>query len=324
MRETIEMKLDEFKRRHLEPFRKKVEDGTFEKIDYATWRIWNKSDDSKWVSIHYGDHYVEIAIEDMGWTFPDWDHSFGTYMKLPNTILGKTYTDEMKEIMLNIEEKKENGNMNNIVNFDFGPCTGNDNIRMSIYGIAVKNANGTFVSYDATNAAIMDVEIFNFDGAKFLYKMPVAIKDVAVGDVVIHARKPMFVTEVLAASKSLKVVDPINGEIKEIMLTRSPFGFDFATKIVNFLGNMGNATSANADNPFGNLWMLMLADDVANSDNLLPLMLMSQSGKMDPMMMFALMGNKDSNNLLPFLMMANMNKNSGCTCGGNCGSTEAE
>jgi hypothetical protein len=320
MKETMEMQLDDFKKRYLEPFRKEVEDGSFEKIDYSTWRIWNKSlDASQWVSIYYGEHCVEITIDDMTWTFSDWDHSFGSFMKLPDTILGKAHIDEMKEIMKNIENK-ENGNMKNMINFDFGPCTGNDNIRMSIYGIAVKNANGTFVSYDATNTAIMDVDVFNFDGAKFLYKMPVAIKDVAVGDVVIHSRKPMFVTEVLVKSKSLKVIDPVNGEVKEIMLTRSPFGFDFATKIVNFLGNMG---SANADNPFGNLWMIMLMNENDSMDNLLPLMMMNQGGgNIDPMMMFALMGNKGDNSLLPFLMMSNMNKNTGCTCGSQCGSAE--
>lgn len=305
------MRISTFKEQYLEPFRKKVEEGMFEKIDYSTWRIWNKYEDSRLVLVYYGEHTTEITIDDMGWTFPDWDHSFGSYMK----TLGKTYTDEMKEI-----ENKENDNMKNMINFDFGPCTGNDNIRMSIYGIAVKNANGTFVSYDATNTAIMDVDVFNFDGAKFLYKMPVAIKDVAVGDVVIHSRKPMFVTEVLVKSKSLKVIDPVNGEVKEIMLTRSPFGFDFATKIVNFLGNMG---SANADNPFGNLWMVMLMNENDSMDNLLPLMMMNQNGSsIDPMMMFALMGNKGDNSFLPFLMMSNMNKNSGCTCGNQCGSAE--
>lgn len=305
------MRIDQFKEQYLEPFRKKVEEGVLEKIDYSTWRIWNKFEDSRLVLIYYGEHTTEITIDDMVWAFPDWDFSFGSYIK----TLDKTDTDEMKNI-----ENKENDNMKNMINFDFGPCTGNDNIRMSIYGIAVKNANGTFVSYDATNTAIMDVDIFNFDGAKFLYKMPVAIKDVAVGDVVIHSRKPMFVTEVLVKSKSLKVIDPVNGEVKEIMLTRSPFGFDFATKIVNFLGNMG---SANADNPFGNLWMIMLMNENDSMDNLLPLMMMNQNGgNIDPMMMFALMGNKGDNSLLPFLMMSSMNKNTGCTCGNQSGSAE--
>lgn len=268
-------------------------------MDYQTWR--NLVNLTGHIEIVQSATHFEIIDTDNAEAFAfQWDDcSFGTFLM-----------DKFKQELLNEEENKENDNMKNFVNFDFGPCTGNDAIRMSVYGIAVKNANGTFVSYDVTNQNIMDVDVFNFDGAKFLYKMPVAIKDVKVGDVVIHARKPMFVTEVLADSKSLKVVDPVNGEKKEIILTRSPFGFDFATKIVNFLGNVCGNSFANADNPFGNLWMMMLMDENSNMDNMLPFMMMSQGGNnIDPMMMFALMGNKGNDNLLPFLMMSSMNKN---------------
>ena len=234
--------------------------------------------------------------------------------------------DDVKQMIkeeINNNKNEENDSMKNIVNFDFGPCTGSDAVRLSVYGIAVKNANGTFVSYDASTQSIMDVDIFNFDGAKFLYKMPVAIKDVKVGDVVIHARKPMFVTDVAINSKSLKVVDPVSGEKKEIILTRSPFGFDFATKIVNILGNFSNG-AATSDNPFGNMWMLMLMNEDNSSDSLLPLMLMNQGGSnIDPMMALALMSGKNDNSFLPFLLMANTN-NKTCACGGNCSAHKAE
>lgn len=78
----------------------------------------------------------------------------------------------------NVDNKKGNKKMK-AFNFDFGPCT-TDNIRMSMYGLAVKNANGTWVSYNPESKEIIDVDIFNFDGGKFLYKMPVAIKDIAL------------------------------------------------------------------------------------------------------------------------------------------------
>jgi hypothetical protein len=154
--------------------------------------------------------------------------------------------------------------------------------------------------------------------------MPVSIKDICVGDVVIHMKKPMFVKSCNYIAKTLTVVDIYNGETKDIILTRSPFGFDFATKIVNFLGNIGGNSAANADNPFGNLWMFMLMNDNGDTDNILPFMLMSQNGgNIDPMMMFALMGNKGDTSWLPFLMMSNANKPHTCSCGGNCGSTES-
>ena len=138
-------------------------------------------------------------------------------------------------------------------NFDFGPVNPSM-VRMSLYGLAVKNKAGTWVSYDAKAGDIMDVDILNFDGAKFLYKMPVAIKDIAIGDVVIHNGIPMFVIAIATSGAYITAVDPINGERKDIMLPKSPFGFNFATKVVNFLGNAFN-TAATAENPFGNMWM---------------------------------------------------------------------
>lgn len=198
---------------------------------------------------------------------------------------------------------------NKMIKFDFGPCT-HDNIRMSMYGLAVKNAAGTYVSYNAADGSIMDVDIFNFDGGKFFYKMPVAIKDIQAGDIVIHNRKPMFVIEILAETKGLKVVDPFNGERKEIMLSRSPFGFDFATKVVNLIGNLGDiGGEANADNPFGNMAMMMLLcgnDEEISMNDILPFMLMSQ-GQINPFMAMMLCGGNTKDNMLPLMFAMNPN-----------------
>lgn len=228
---------------------------------------------------------------------------------------------------LNLEKTKENDKMKGF-NFDFGPCT-NNAVKMSLYGLAVKNSTGTWVSYDPKSETIIDVDILNFDGAKYLYKMPVAIKDIAVGDVVVHMGKPMFV--IGSTSKSLHVVDPISGERKEIMLTRSPFGFDFATKIVNFLGNFMDS-AATPDNPFGNMWMLMLArgDNSNDISNILPFMLMSGNNALNanPMMMYFLLGNKSGNDsLLPLMFMMNNNIPAPahtCKCGGDCACEKAD
>lgn len=173
-------------------------------------------------------------------------------------------------------------------NFNFGPCDV-DNVRASVYGIAVKNASGTWVSYDAAKHAIVDVDSFNFS-AKYLYKMPVAIKDIKAGDVVIHAHKPMFITKV--NDNSFWAVDPVDGENKEIMLTLSPFGYSYCTKVVNMLDCMTNNTAPSPDNPFGNLMPMLLI----NNDKIDPVMLMCMSGgKLDmsnPMMMYFLMEGK--------------------------------
>lgn len=214
--------------------------------------------------------------------------------------------------------KKENVKMKTF-NFDFGPVNGNI-IRMSMYGLAVKNKAGTYVSYNVGNDEIVDVDIFNFDGAQFLYKMPVAIKDIAVGDVVVHQNIPMFVVEVPADGKTLYAVDPVNGEKKEIMLARSPFGFNFATKVVNFLGGMFNG-SATAENPFGNMWMLMAMGENKDMNSMLPMMMMAQGNNMDPSMMMMFMAMKDNpNDMLPLMFaMQNMSKPvASNSCDGHC------
>ena len=217
-------------------------------------------------------------------------------------------------------EKKEISTMKGF-NFDFGPMNGNV-VRMSMYGMAVKNKVGTWVSYDAKAGEIMDVDVFNFDGSKFMYKMPVAIKDVAVGDIIVHMSVPMFVIGKSEDGKAVIAVDPVAGERKEIVLTKSPFGFNFITKVVNFLGDA--FSSADASNPFGNLGlMLMMSEDGNGVKDMLPLMLMANGGNVDmsnPLMMYALMsGDGKMGDMLPFMLMMNANKPAAhvCNCGHN-------
>ena len=229
-----------------------------------------------------------------------------------NTIVSNTMTVSAETTTKNEENSIMKG-----FNFDFGPVNPAV-VRKSIYGLAVKNKTGTFVSYDAAHEEIMDVDVFNFDGAKFLYKMPVAIKDVAIGDVIVHMNVPMFVTGKAENGKAVYAVDPVAGERKEIMLTKSPFGFNFVTKVVNFLGNSFNA---DASNPFGNLGlMMMLSEDNKGMGDMLPLMMLSGNVPMDSnMLMMLAMSNSDKmNDMLPFMLMMNANKPAAphvCHCG---------
>lgn len=195
--------------------------------------------------------------------------------------------------------KKENSNMKDMFNFDFGKIT-SDAVRVSMYGIAVKSVDGHYVSYDNKTHSVMDVEILNMPAGDFLYKMPVAIKDIKAGDVVIHNRTPMFVVEVHAST--LKVVDVREGTEKEIYLTKSPFGFNFATKVVSLMDMTG--AKADESNPFGNMLPFLMLGDGKSVD---PMMIMlATGGKMDmsnPMMLYFLMKDGNKNDMLPFLMM---------------------
>ena len=201
---------------------------------------------------------------------------------------------------------KENDSMNLFKNFDFGSCE-NDNVKMSMYGIAVKNANGTWVSYDAKSESVVDVDILNFD-AKYLYKMPVAIKDVKAGDTIIHCRKPVFVTK--NENGKILCVDPAAAEEKIVLPVKNMFGFDFVVKIVNLFEGMNGFEAPSADQPFGNnLWMFMMLEDKGNMSDLLPLMLLSNNENgFNPLMLLALSNDKtSSNDLLPLLLLSQAN-----------------
>ena len=194
---------------------------------------------------------------------------------------------------IKVEEKKEN--MKGF-NFDFGPCS-DDKVHISMYGIAVKNAAGTYVSYNAESGEIIDVDILNFDGAKFLYKVPVAISDIKIGDVIIHNRKPMFVIKNDDAPSSFKCVDVVNGEKVDIIPTKNMFGFNFMTKVVSLFNSIGD-TAPSPEAPFGN----MLPFFMMNGDmDPMMMMFMMKDNKMDPMMMM-LMCQKDKDMTMPLMM----------------------
>lgn len=259
-----------------------------------------------------------------------WENSYYPRVELEkenNRLVERIEKNINTDLHGSVKKEKEN---NMKFNFDFGPVVGND-VRMSLYGLAVKNKSGAYVSYDAKSGDIMDVDILNFEGAKFLYKMPVAIKDIAIGDVIVHHKAPMFVVAIAANGGYVTAVDPIAGERKEIMLTKSPFGFNFVTKVVNLLGNLnGGATN---DNPFGNLGlMLMMGDGNKDMEDLLPLMLATGNGgalgNMDmsnPLMMYLILGNGTMDKFLPLMFLANNAAPvHNCTCGGHCGENPAQ
>ena len=201
------------------------------------------------------------------------------------------------------EKEKENDNMSNSVfKFDFGPVNDTGRVSVSMYGLAIRNRAGGWVSYDKNSGNIMNVDIMNsVNLIKYLYKVPVAIKDIRPGDTVVHLGIPVFVSKVLETG-SLLVVDVYDGEEKIIMPTRNAFGFNFYTKIVSL---MDFSTPATADSPFGNMWMLMMMGD----NGIDPMMLMMMNGgKMDmsnPMMMYMLMKDGNTNDMLPLMLMMN-------------------
>lgn len=203
------------------------------------------------------------------------------------------------------ENKEDIMNTNSMFNFDFGRVT--DSVRVSTYGLAIKGVDGRYVSWDNKNKSVMDVEVLSMPGSEFVYKMPVAIKDVKVGDVVVHNRVPMYVTAVNA--QTLTVVDIREATEKTIYPVKSPFGFNFVTKVVSLFDSVNGTASADA--PFGNMLPFMLMGN-KDMDPMMLMMMMNQGGNANimsnPMMMYFLMKDGKGSDMLPFVMMGMMNQ----------------
>jgi hypothetical protein len=205
----------------------------------------------------------------------------------------------------NNKETDKTMNTANVFNFDFGPVTGS-NIRMSMYGYAIPNKAGKYVSYDADTDRMMDVQILNFNCEGLFYKVPKALGKIEIGDVVFHNGIPVFVEDV--EDNRLTVIDPQDGTEKTIMPAQSPFGFDYVTTLVSLVDGFCGECDPDEDNPFGNMLPFLFMSNGDMKNNLLPLMLMGE-GKMDfsnPLMLLALSsdGKMDMNN--PLMIMAMM------------------
>lgn len=231
-------------------------------------------------------------------------------------IAGGTIQSEIDKIKVQLdqinnksENKKENKDMNFFKNFEFGPVK-NDAMRLSPYGIAVKNLDGSWVSYDSASDSIIDVDVFNFEGKNLIYKIPVAPHTIHAGDMIVHQGKGMYVVaDVCEGDTCVSVIDPRAGESKEILFTKSPFGFTFIVKLVSLLDMSG--IDANPDNPFGNLWPLaLMGDKDCDAATMMAMMMMMNNegcnfDMSNPMMMYALMSGDNKDMLLPMMLMAN-------------------
>ena len=262
--------------------------------DYLTWNKYdgNTISSTKSNSVYINDINVEQALKDLAKTAEAVGPAF--------EVVGS----EMKKLVNKNEKEKDD--MTGF-NFDFGPCTG-DKVRMSVYGLAVQNARGEWQSYDEKTGQVMNVDLLNFDGRKFMYKVPVAVSAVEKGDIVIHNCLPMIVLD--NDDTGLIVVDVKAGEEKKILPVKSPFGFDFITKIVSLFNAFSDAPTPDA--PFGNfLPFLMMGENGKDVDPFAMCLMMQQTGGAatnlfnNPMMMYFLMKDNKSGNdwFLPMMLM---------------------
>ena len=210
--------------------------------------------------------------------------------------LSKTWVEEKKNCETT---NKEDNSMNNIFSnifgdIDFGKVT-TSRIKYSMNGIAFSDKNSKYMVYKDNRA--IDVTDMTIDAP--LFAMPVAANQIKVGDIIRFKNNYVIVKEF--TDDGLKIINPIEGDIKTIIPEVNVFNFNYYTKIISPFESIG--ATANENNPFGNfLPLMMLSGDAnngnGNDNNMLKYMMFSQmsGGTIDfsnPMMMYMLMGDKE-------------------------------
>lgn len=203
-------------------------------------------------------------------------------------------TDKEAANMFNSKEKEKESKMDfsKMLNIDFGKVPHTAELKPSIYGVAVLGFDNRYRAYDKVNDKVMDVTGMTFD-TDMLFKIPVAVSQVRVGDVIINASNYVTVTNV-HPDGTFTVVDPKASEQKIAIPAKNMFGFDFVTKIMYPFENMVQPSD---DNPFGlNPMTMMMLSDGADMDmsTILALSMMNDNSVM-----------MDQNMLIPLMLMGN-------------------
>lgn len=255
-----------------------------DRIPYGEWRrlvnfLTNFKDSKLQVKIDDNDLIITNPVTDNPLPFNTGDYFMKFLQKRPITISDPTSSsisttintldyppssiapysaEKAPESLKNLNEKlskgssnKMNINLNNL--FDFGPI--NDNVVMySPYGLAFRNSNNQYLTYNPTTKKTTDVTGLTIDLEGLIYKVPVGLNSVNPGDIIIHNGKPICVEGI--EDHSVICVDIENSELKTVIPPTNIFGFNYVTKIAP-LFNLGSANPSE-DNPFGNIMPYLL------------------------------------------------------------------
>lgn len=264
----------------LDKYTEKVNSKTgYYKIPYDSWRLLKKLASSELTfevetKIRCGEIFLLLNSGSFHYDIPV---TYGFVSIMKERLTKAMYTDS-NSATTNPKPNKSSFNMN----IDFGPF--GDEVAFSPYGLAIRNSKGEYFTYNPTSKQTIDVTGFTFTFQNMVYRMPVAASAVKEGDMIIHKHHPMFVSSI--SEGNIEVIDILESEVKTVIPTSNPFGFNFITKIMPIV-NFGN-TAPSPDQPFGNLMPMMMAsmvfgDNDGNNGN--------DMGKM--FMLSAMMGNSN-------------------------------
>lgn len=198
------------------------------------------------------------------------------------------------------EDTNKKKGVDNMINrifkgVEYGAAEG---VVFSVNGPAFKTAEGTYIAKNKHDDGYTEVDGLTFnDMDSFCYMFPVSKKDIKIGDYVRHNGTWVRVIDVL--DNGCLYIDKIFAQERaEIFPTKNIFGFDFYVKLVNLADDLF-ATSANENNPFGNMipFLLLSGNSDSSLKDMLPLMLLSNGAGGDGM-----------KNLLPLMLLSGDNK----------------
>lgn len=189
--------------------------------------------------------------------------------------------------------KKEDNSMKMNMNEIFGGHIGrysNCHIKYSPKGLAFLTDNDSYVVYDVDTLAATDVANLVMDVP--FYGIPVALKDLKKGDIVIYNEVYYLVRAV--TDTHISAIHVKRGIIENLIPKTSIFGFSFYIKIVTPMENF----KPDSSNPFNSMLPFLLFEDGDNSNSM-----------NDIIMMSIMSGGTVNSSMLPLMMM--MNKDGG-------------
>lgn len=196
--------------------------------------------------------------------------------------------------------KKEDNSMKINMREIFGGHIGrysNCHIKYSPKGLAFLTDNDSYVVYDVDTLAATDVANLVMDVPT--YGIPVALKDLKKGDIVIYNEVYYLVRAV--TDTHISAIHVKRGIIENLIPKTSIFGFSFYIKIVTPMENF----KPDSSNPFNSMLPFLLFEDGddSNSMNDIIMMSMMSGGTVNSSILPLMMMNKDSGDKTDLLMM---------------------
>lgn len=220
------------------------------------------------------------------------------------TTQAKIKTTTIKSFSLKKEDNSMKMNMNEIFGGHIGRYS-NCHIKYSPKGLAFLTDNDSYVVYDVDTLAATDVANLVMDVP--FYGIPVALKDLKKGDIVIYNEVYYLVRAV--TDTHISAIHVKRGIIENLIPKTSIFGFSFYIKIVTPMENF----KPDSSNPFNSILPFLLSEDGNDNNSMNDIIIMSMmsggtvNSSMLPLMMMMNKDGGDKNDLLMMMMLMGNN-----------------